>query len=412
MRSLCAILIAERDPDGTYARLGRSISQVAAQSELPDQVVVITDHADAMNEAPATERLQNVSMMIHGPGVAVAERYAMAHRVAVTDWIVFFHADAEYGPDYLKNLYAALERRRQPAAMCGVHVLTQSPRTGQYARPRRVFGPVMAYHRSLVDLTGAKWIGGEPGQVSVPEAMFRVLRSLQMNQTFMLPFCGSRDVVWRPAEAIDDLTIWTDGPQDGELTEHARCAPSVEAPQFLDVSEWYRSLSRLEICSRCPHQTHDHRGLIDRLGCDLLPPTRPLVMHCATAWNACPAGQWQAETKPPPDRPAPKVKRERPVPKPVPAPVPPKKISEKMLTFLRAVTGPAASDETYQNRLATCTGCEHLKTVVRGDEQRLFCGACGCGKWRLAELHTKLKFADLECPLDPPKWVRETPDAG
>jgi hypothetical protein len=37
---------------------------------------------------------------------------------------------------------------------------------------------------------------------------------------------------------------------------------------------------------------------------------------------------------------------------------------------------------------------------VDGDKK--YCGACGCPKWRLSELKTKLRFARLNCPLK--KW--------
>lgn len=85
-----------------------------------------------------------------------------------------------------------------------------------------------------------------------------------------------------------------------------------------------------------------------------------------------------------------------------------KTLLQRVGAFIAAVTGPKVDDAAFERRLAICKACPKLKT--KGD--KLFCGACGCAKWRLAELHTKLKFADLECPLDPPKWVRETPDAG
>ena len=85
-----------------------------------------------------------------------------------------------------------------------------------------------------------------------------------------------------------------------------------------------------------------------------------------------------------------------------------KSLMQKVKSLISAVTGPRATEETYQKRLAICEACPKLKRK----NDKLFCGACGCGKWKLAELHTKLKFADLECPLDPPKWVQEPKVAG
>lgn len=70
---------------------------------------------------------------------------------------------------------------------------------------------------------------------------------------------------------------------------------------------------------------------------------------------------------------------------------------EKVQRFIDAVTGPACSEEEYDSRLAICRAntCGQL----RARENRLYCGACGCPNWHLAELHVKLRFADLECPL-------------
>lgn len=70
----------------------------------------------------------------------------------------------------------------------------------------------------------------------------------------------------------------------------------------------------------------------------------------------------------------------------------------KVKTFLEAVTGPARDDAEYERVRAIClTGkCGKLKT--EGDKH--YCGACGCGKWKLAELDTKLRFAAVTCPLE------------
>lgn len=79
---------------------------------------------------------------------------------------------------------------------------------------------------------------------------------------------------------------------------------------------------------------------------------------------------------------------------------------ERVKAFLDAVTGPQASKETFQQRLSICESntCGRLKKLENG---QAFCGACGCPKWKLAELHTKLRFAHLACPKDPPLWGAE-----
>lgn len=78
-------------------------------------------------------------------------------------------------------------------------------------------------------------------------------------------------------------------------------------------------------------------------------------------------------------------------------------LAGKIASFAAAVTGPSASDAESARRLAICESnvCGHLVTR-RGE---LYCGACGCPKWKLAELKTKTRFANLECPCDPPLWA-------
>jgi ribosomal protein L37E len=73
----------------------------------------------------------------------------------------------------------------------------------------------------------------------------------------------------------------------------------------------------------------------------------------------------------------------------------------KLKSFVSAVTGPKASDATFEQRVAECRRCEHKRD--RGEKE--YCGACGCPAWKLAELSTKLRFANLECPLG--KWSSE-----
>jgi hypothetical protein len=70
----------------------------------------------------------------------------------------------------------------------------------------------------------------------------------------------------------------------------------------------------------------------------------------------------------------------------------------KVKSFVKAVTGPKASEEVFAARMSICRECEHLKTA----NEKLYCGACGCGRWRIAELSKKLRFANLECPKG--KW--------
>jgi hypothetical protein len=90
---------------------------------------------------------------------------------------------------------------------------------------------------------------------------------------------------------------------------------------------------------------------------------------------------------------------------PVARPVRSKTLRQRARAFIAAVAGPPASDEQYHVRMTTCQSntCGHLKP----DAGKLYCGACGCPHWKLAELTVKLRFADLECPCEPPFWGRE-----
>jgi len=66
----------------------------------------------------------------------------------------------------------------------------------------------------------------------------------------------------------------------------------------------------------------------------------------------------------------------------------------KVISFARAVTSGRCDDAVYHRRLAICESCEHLKR----EGEKLYCQACGCPEWSLAELHTKLRFARVVCP--------------
>ena len=51
---------------------------------------------------------------------------------------------------------------------------------------------------------------------------------------------------------------------------------------------------------------------------------------------------------------------------------------------------PQVDDAVYAARLATCAACPLLKDGV--------CLQCGC------PMEAKARWADVRCPLDPPKW--------
>ena len=68
---------------------------------------------------------------------------------------------------------------------------------------------------------------------------------------------------------------------------------------------------------------------------------------------------------------------------------------KKVVDFTKIVLSGRCSDLEYTKRKQACASCSKLKIV----EQKWYCGACGCPKWKLAELGTKLRFKNLPCPL-------------
>lgn len=70
-------------------------------------------------------------------------------------------------------------------------------------------------------------------------------------------------------------------------------------------------------------------------------------------------------------------------------------IFAKALAFIETVTGPLTDDATFAKRHQLCSVCPK----VRRSEGNLYCGGCGCSRWKLAELTTKLRFQNLRCPL-------------
>jgi len=69
--------------------------------------------------------------------------------------------------------------------------------------------------------------------------------------------------------------------------------------------------------------------------------------------------------------------------------------------FASVVTGPKVDETVFEKRLAICSTCPAL--VQANDKE--YCGACSCPNWNLSELHVKLWFAKLECPLE--KFTKE-----
>lgn len=73
-------------------------------------------------------------------------------------------------------------------------------------------------------------------------------------------------------------------------------------------------------------------------------------------------------------------------------------IIERAASFVSAVTSPNVDDAEFNRRIAACRACKFHKEEA-GKE---YCTECGCPKWRLSELSTKLRFSRLKCPKG--KW--------
>jgi hypothetical protein len=74
----------------------------------------------------------------------------------------------------------------------------------------------------------------------------------------------------------------------------------------------------------------------------------------------------------------------------------------QVIAFVRAVWSFARYGDapltSYQRRRDICRECPDVQTTATG----IFCGACDCPQWPVADLRTKWRMRDLRCPLH--KW--------
>ncbi len=68
--------------------------------------------------------------------------------------------------------------------------------------------------------------------------------------------------------------------------------------------------------------------------------------------------------------------------------------AQKIRQFFRVTWGKLVVEDVFRERMVVCEKCP----AVRRENERLYCGACGCWQWRLAELTRKLWYAKLPCP--------------
>ena len=67
---------------------------------------------------------------------------------------------------------------------------------------------------------------------------------------------------------------------------------------------------------------------------------------------------------------------------------------KKVLRYLATISGPKVVDDVVSARMEKCLACKYLKET---DDGR-WCGTCGCGYRKAAELKVKLQWARVECP--------------
>lgn len=72
---------------------------------------------------------------------------------------------------------------------------------------------------------------------------------------------------------------------------------------------------------------------------------------------------------------------------------------QRVAQFLSAKLGPKVIDSVYEQRLKSCGYNELIKCeYIKEKDGQFFCGACGCGFRKEAELSSKLRMARVECP--------------
>lgn len=157
-------------------------------------------------------------------------------------------------------------------------------------------------------------------------------------------------------------------------------------------------MTRLYVCTHCPAFKIVPQGPgFDRPACLKLGLSDNLHRVAIRPEGACPLSRW------PDSKPLPAEKAER-IAAREKARIKRRNLRQKARAFAEAVTGPKVSPEEFERRMAICKSnrCGHLID----EDGKFYCGACGCPRWRKSELHEKLWFARLECPLEEPLWSK------
>ena len=79
-----------------------------------------------------------------------------------------------------------------------------------------------------------------------------------------------------------------------------------------------------------------------------------------------------------------------------------------LISFFRSMVSGEATPEVVALRAKQCFApcSEKVKQTINGQPGD-FCRSCGCGVRPEAELHRKIRYAYLECPLKKPGFSNE-----
>ena len=71
----------------------------------------------------------------------------------------------------------------------------------------------------------------------------------------------------------------------------------------------------------------------------------------------------------------------------------------RILQFLKVVTGPKVSGVIWRKRVRVCANCSEHEEVQYKYDVRMYCGMCGCPRWRFSELKKANQYELFTCNL-------------
>jgi hypothetical protein len=74
------------------------------------------------------------------------------------------------------------------------------------------------------------------------------------------------------------------------------------------------------------------------------------------------------------------------------APLPILSFLTKVRMFLGAIVGPRVSPEEYRQRINACVRCPDIIVIHKRYGDKMYCGACNCWRWWLAQISRKCRY--------------------